>query len=66
MPLAIPRSLNVYQVSNDDAFAMARRPRQGGRLAGGISTGANESPPSKSPASGNKGNFIVTIACSDG
>src|SRR5580693_1045236 len=55
------------QVSNDDAFAMARRLAKEEGLLVGISTGANVVAAievAKRPA--NKGKMIVTIACSTG
>jgi cysteine synthase A len=55
------------QVSNDDAFAMARRLAKEEGLLVGISTGANVVAAievAKRPA--NKGKMIVTVACSTG
>jgi cysteine synthase A len=55
------------QVTNDDAFAMARRLAKEEGLLVGISTGANVVAAievAKRPA--NKGKMIVTIACSTG
>ena len=55
------------QVSNDDAFAMARRLCKEEGLLVGISTGANVVAAievAKRPE--NKGKMIVTIACSTG
>lgn len=62
-----PQIVECIQVTNDDAFAMARRlAREEGILAG-ISTGANvwaAIEVAKRPE--NKGKMIVTIACSTG
>lgn len=62
-----PQISECIQVTNDDAFAMARRlAREEGILAG-ISTGANvwaAIEVAKRPE--NKGKLIVTIACSTG
>jgi cysteine synthase A len=62
-----PQIVEAIQVSNDDAFAMARRlAREEGILAG-ISSGANvwaAIEVAKRPE--NKGKVIVTIACSTG
>jgi len=55
------------QVSNDDAFAMARRLAKEEGLLVGISTGANVVAAievAKRPA--NKGKMLVTVACSTG
>ncbi|MEY4198799.1 MAG: cysteine synthase [Verrucomicrobiota bacterium] len=55
------------QVSNDDAFAMARRLAKEEGLLVGISTGANvwaAIEVAKRPE--NKGKMLVTIACSTG
>jgi cysteine synthase A len=55
------------QVSNDDAFAMARRLAKEEGILGGISSGANVWAAleiAKRPE--NKGKMIVTIACSTG
>jgi cysteine synthase A len=55
------------KVSNDDAFAMARRIAKEEGILGGISTGANVVAAieiAKRPE--NKGKLIVTIACSTG
>ncbi len=57
----------VITVSNDDAFAMARRLAKEEGILGGISTGANVHAAievAKRPE--NKGKLIVTIACSTG
>jgi cysteine synthase A len=62
-----PQILECIQVTNDDAFAMARRlAREEGILAG-ISSGANvwaALEVAKHPQ--NKGKMIVTVACSTG
>ncbi|MEM1158069.1 MAG: cysteine synthase A [Verrucomicrobiota bacterium] len=58
---------DVVQVSNDDAFAMARRICKEEGILGGISTGANVHAAievAKRPE--NKGKLIVTIGCSTG
>ena len=55
------------KVSNDDAFAMARRLAKEEGILGGISTGANVCAAievAKRP--GNEGKTIVTIGCSTG
>jgi len=57
----------VIRVSNDDAFAMARRLAKEEGILGGISTGANVHAAievAKRPE--NKGKLIVTIGCSTG
>ena len=57
----------VLTVSNDDAFAMARRLAKEEGILGGISSGANVHAAlelAKRPE--NKGKLIVTIACSTG
>jgi cysteine synthase A len=57
----------VLTVSNDDAFAMARRLAKEEGILGGISSGANEQAAlelAKRPE--NKGKLIVTVACSTG
>jgi cysteine synthase A len=62
-----PQIVECVQVSNDDAFAMARRLAKEEGLLVGISTGANVMAAlevAKRPA--NKGKMIVTIACSTG
>jgi cysteine synthase len=63
----IPQIVECVQVSNDDAFAMARRLCKEEGLLVGISTGANVIAAievAKRPE--NKGKMIVTIACSTG
>ena len=62
-----PQIVDAVQVSNDDAFAMARRLAKEEGLLVGISTGANVFAAievAKRPE--NKGKMIVTIACSTG
>ena len=62
-----PQIVECVQVSNDDAFAMARRLAKEEGLLVGISTGANVIAAievAKRPA--NKGKMIVTVACSTG
>lgn len=62
-----PQIVECIQVTNDDAFAMARRLAKEEGLLVGISTGANVVAAlevAKRPA--NKGKVIVTIACSTG
>jgi len=62
-----PQIVECVQVSNDDAFAMARRLAKEEGLLVGISTGANviaAMEVAKRPE--NKGKVIVTIACSTG
>ncbi len=62
-----PQIIECVQVSNDDAFAMARRLAKEEGLLVGISTGANVCAAieiAKRPE--NKGKLIVTIACSTG
>jgi len=62
-----PQIVECVQVSNDDAFAMARRLAKEEGLLVGISTGANVVAAievAKRPE--NKGKMIVTIACSTG
>ena len=62
-----PQITECVQVSNDDAFAMARRLAKEEGILAGISTGANVVAAievAKRPE--NKGKTIVTIACSTG
>jgi cysteine synthase A len=62
-----PQITETVQVSNDDAFAMARRLAKEEGILVGISTGANvwaALEVAKRPE--NKGKTIVTIACSTG
>ena len=62
-----PQIVECVKVSNDDAFAMARRLSKEEGLLVGISTGANvwaAIEVAKRPE--NKGKLIVTIACSTG
>ena len=62
-----PQIVECVQVSNDDAFAMARRLAKEEGILVGISTGANVVAAievAKRPE--NKGKLIVTIACSTG
>lgn len=62
-----PQIVECVQVTNDDAFAMARRLAKEEGLLVGISTGANVIAAlevAKRPA--NKGKMIVTVACSTG
>jgi cysteine synthase A len=62
-----PQIVEAVKVSNDDAFAMARRLAREEGLLVGISTGANVIAAievAKRPE--NKGKMIVTIACSTG
>ena len=62
-----PQIVECVQVSNDDAFAMARRLAKEEGILVGISTGANVIAAievGKRPE--NKGKVIVTIACSTG
>jgi len=62
-----PQIVECVQVTNDDAFAMARRLAKEEGLLVGISTGANVVAAievAKRPE--NKGKVIVTIACSTG
>jgi cysteine synthase A len=62
-----PQIVECVQVSNDDAFAMARRLAKEEGILAGISTGANvwaAIEVAKRPE--NKGKTIVTIACSTG
>jgi cysteine synthase A len=62
-----PQIVECVQVSNDDAFAMARRLAKEEGILAGISTGANVVAAievAKRPE--NKGKLIVTVACSTG
>jgi cysteine synthase A len=62
-----PQIAECVQVSNDDAFAMARRLAKEEGILGGISTGANvwaAIQVAKRPE--NAGKMIVTVACSTG
>ena len=62
-----PQIVECVQVSNDDAFAMARRLAKEEGLLVGISTGANVVAAlevARRPE--NKGKMIVTVACSTG
>ena len=62
-----PQIVECVQVSNDDAFAMARRLAKEEGILAGISSGANVVAAievAKRPE--NKGKMIVTIACSTG
>ena len=62
-----PQIIECVTVSNDDAFAMARRPAKEEGILGGISSGANvwaAIQVAKRPE--NKGKTIVTVACSTG
>jgi len=62
-----PQIVECIQVTNDDAFAMARRLAKEEGILAGISTGANVVAAievARRPE--NKGKMIVTIACSTG
>src|SRR5437867_10515474 len=62
-----PQIVECVQVSNDDAFAMARRLAKEEGILAGISSGANvwaAIEVAKRPE--NKGKMIVTVACSTG
>jgi cysteine synthase A len=62
-----PQIVECVQVSNDDAFAMARRLAKEEGLLVGISTGANVVAAIEvASRPENKGKMIVTIACSTG
>ncbi|MBK9139190.1 MAG: cysteine synthase A [Verrucomicrobia bacterium] len=66
-PNGEPQIVECVQVSNEDAFIMARRLAKEEGILGGISTGANvwaAIEVAKRPE--NKGKLIVTIACSTG
>ena len=57
----------VLTVSNDDAFAMARRLAKEEGILGGISSGANvHAALELAKRTENQGKLIVTIACSTG
>jgi len=57
----------VLTVSNDDAFAMARRLAKEEGILGGISSGANvQAAVELASRPENKGKLIVTVACSTG
>ncbi len=65
--LDLPYVSEVIKVSNDDAFAMARRIAKEEGLLVGISTGANVvAAIREAQKPENKGKFIVTIGCSTG
>src|SRR5687767_3238800 len=62
-----PQITECIKVTNDDAFAMARRLAKEEGILGGISSGANvwaAIEVAKRP--GNQGKMIVTVACSTG
>jgi len=62
-----PQIIEAVQVSNDDAFAIARRLAKEEGILAGISSGANvwaAIEVAKRPE--NKGKTIVTVACSTG
>lgn len=62
-----PQIVECVQVTNDDAFAMARRLAKEEGLLVGISTGANVWAAIEiAKRTENKGKMIVTIACSTG
>lgn len=66
-PNGDPQITECIQVTNDDAFAMARRLAKEEGILGGISSGANvwaAVEVAKRPE--NKGKLVVTIACSTG
>ncbi len=69
----VPKNLHMSQVdevvsvSNDDAFAMARRLAKEEGILAGISTGANvDAAIQIAQRPENKGKLIVTVACSTG
>ena len=62
-----PQIVECVKVSNDDAFAMARRLAKEEGILAGISTGANVVAAIEvAKRSENKGKLIVTVACSTG
>jgi cysteine synthase A len=62
-----PQIVECIQVSNDDAFAMARRLAKEEGILVGISTGANVVAAIEvAKRQENKGKLIVTVACSTG
>jgi cysteine synthase A len=62
-----PQIVECIQVSNDDAFAMARRLAKEEGILAGISTGANVVAAIEvANRPENKGKIVVTIACSTG
>jgi cysteine synthase A len=62
-----PQILETVQVSNDDAFAMARRLAKEEGILVGISTGANVwAALQVAQRPENKGKILVTVACSTG
>jgi cysteine synthase A len=65
--LELPLIDEVIQVSNEDAFAMARRLAKEEGILGGISSGANvHAALEVARRPGNEGKLIVTVACSTG
>jgi cysteine synthase A len=65
--LELPLVDEVIQVSNEDAFAMARRLAKEEGILGGISSGANvHAALEVARRPGNEGKLIVTVACSTG
>jgi cysteine synthase len=62
-----PQIVECIQVSNDDAFAMARRLAKEEGILAGISSGANvQAAIQVAQRPENKGKMIVTVACSTG
>src|SRR5437773_1390665 len=62
-----PQITECIQVTNEDAFAMARRLSKEEGILGGISTGANVwAAIEVGKRQENKGKMIVTVACSTG
>jgi cysteine synthase A len=62
-----PQFVECIQVTNDEAFAMARRLAQEEGILAGISSGANVwAALEVAKRQGNKGKMIVTVACSTG